>query len=103
MTKEEELLRKLRGHLAHASQMEPYKVFTDENLNELLKVKPKTLDELKGIKGFPEKGARVSKYGQSIVDIFNKANSISGFDVSLDKEGEPVSKTLTTKKLSFGR
>lgn len=99
---EEDLLRKLRGHLAHAKQMEPFKVFTDENLRELLKVKPKTLNELKGIKGFPENGARVSKYGQSIVDIFNKANMISGFSVSIDKEGEPVSKTLTTKKISFG-
>lgn len=100
MSNAEELLRKLRGHLAYAKQMKPYQVFTDENLEELLKVKPKTLEELKGIKGFPEDGARVNKYGQSIVDIFNKTNQIVDFNISIDKDGDAVA-TTKTKKLDL--
>lgn len=102
MNKTEELLRKLRGHLAYAKQMKPYQVFTDENLKDLLKAKPKTLGELKQIKGFPEDGARVNKYGQAIVDIFNKADKIEDFTVHIDKDGDAVATTKTKKLNLFG-
>lgn len=54
----EELLRKLRGNLAHKSQMEPFKVFNDEMLRALLKKKPRTLEEIATVKGFPKDGTR---------------------------------------------
>lgn len=69
----EEPLRKLRGSLAHKAQMEPFKVFTDEMLGELLQKKPRTLEELATVKGFPKDGARVTKYGADIIAVFNKS------------------------------
>lgn len=93
MTKHEELLRKLRGHLAYAKQVKPYVIFKDEELKLILDIKPKTLASLATIKGFPKEGKRVEKWGQSIVDIFNKADKIEDFEVKLDKSGEPVAKT----------
>ncbi|WP_394863480.1 HRDC domain-containing protein [Paraclostridium bifermentans] len=101
MTREEELLRKLRGHLAYSKQMKPYQVFNDENLNELLKVKPKTVEQLMTIKGFPEDGARVRKYGQAIVDIFVKEDKIEDFEVTIDKDGDAVAVTKTRKLSLF--
>lgn len=84
MNKEKELLQKLRGHLAYKASMEPYKVFRDTELELLLKIRPKTIEELCKIKGFPKDGARVTKYGASIIDIFNRPNMIDDFEVSDD-------------------
>lgn len=91
MTQQEELLRKLRGHLAYAKQVKPYVIFKDEELIAILDVKPKTLEELATIKGFPKEGKRLANWGQSIIDIFNKTDKIADFEVKLDKTGEPVS------------
>lgn len=84
---EEILLRKLRGHMAYKKQVEPYKIFRDAELNILLQVRPKTMEDLTKIKGFPEAGARVACCGQSILDIFNRPKDIDDFDVKLDSKG----------------
>ena len=94
MKKTEELLRKLRGHLAYKKQVKPYVIFKDTELEEILKVEPKTLDELATIKGFPRTGARVTKWGQSIVDIFNKTDEVEDFEVTVDKDGDLVVNTV---------
>ena len=78
---ERELLEKLRGHLAYKSRMEPYKVFRDVELELLLQARPKTIEALARIKGFPRDGARVTKYGKSIIDIFNRPGDIDDFEV----------------------
>lgn len=98
MSKEELLLRKLRGRLAYSKQCKPYMIFRDIELELLLKVKPKTKTELSKIKGFPSDGARVRNYGQAIIDIFNKADRIDDFKIDLNSEGEPTAQAL--QKLS---
>lgn len=100
MGKIEILLKKLRGHLAYAKQVKPYVIFKDTELADLLKVKPKTLEELSTIKGFPSTGKRVSSWGQSIIDIFTKTDKIEDFKITLDSEGDPVSETIL-KKMEF--
>lgn len=84
MASERELLQKLRGHLAYKANMEPFKVFRDQELELLLKKRPKTLEELAEIKGFPKDGARVTKYGKAIIDIFNRSEQIDDFNVRED-------------------
>lgn len=93
MSKQEELLRKLRGHLAYAKQVKPYVIFKDEELVAILEKQPKSLDELSTIKGFPRDGKRVEKWGQSIVDIFTQTEKVEDFELKMDSEGEPVAKT----------
>lgn len=99
MSKEELLLRKLRGRLAYSKQCKPYMIFRDVELTLLLNTKPKTKSELEKIKGFPSDGARVKNYGQAIVDIFNKADKIEDFKIDLNSEGEPTASAL--QKLSI--
>jgi len=94
MEKTEELLRKLRGHLAYKKQVKPYVIFKDAELVDILKVEPRTLDELATIKGFPRQGARVTKWGQSIVDIFNKTDEVEDFEITVDKDGDLVVNTV---------
>lgn len=84
MASEKELLQKLRGHLAYKANMEPFKVFRDQELELLLKERPKTLEALAKIKGFPKDGARVTKYGNAIIDIFNRSEQIEDFKVRDD-------------------
>lgn len=101
MPNKEELLRKLRGHLAYSKQVKPYVIFKDEELEKLLKAEPKTLDELGKIKGFPREGKRVTGFGQSIVDIFTKTEQVEDFSVKLDKDGDPVSVTKLKRMSLF--
>ena len=101
MNKQEELLRKLRGHLAYAKQVKPYVIFKDEELLEILKKQPKSLDELSTIKGFPRDGKRVEKWGQSIVDIFVQTDKVDDFELKMDKDGEPIAKTKLKRMSLF--
>lgn len=65
----EEKLKKYRGRKAYQGQVEPYRIFTNEMLLDLLDKQPKTLAGLRKIKGFGEK--RVEAYGKDILDILN--------------------------------
>ena len=93
----EGLLRKLRGRLAYAKQCKPYKIFRDIELNLLLENKPKTIEELACLKGFPKDGKRVTCWGESIIKIFNKPGDLKDFAVTLDGEGFPVSVPILKK------
>lgn len=101
MTDIETALRKLRGRLAYSKQCEPYKIFRDVELNLLLSEKPRTIENLSKIKGFPKTGKRVQNYGQAIIDCFNRPESIEDFDVKLDASGEPVANTVLKKMNLF--
>lgn len=48
----------------------PYTVFSDQALDLLLKYKPKNMESLTAIKGFPAGGSRVEKYGKDIIEFF---------------------------------
>lgn len=87
MQKEEVLLRKLRGHMAYKKQVEPYRIFRDIELVELLEQRPTTMEELVAIKGFPREGARVACCGQAIIDIFTRTEEVEDFDVEVDNRG----------------
>lgn len=70
MSRERELLLDLRSKLAYEKTGSHSYSFSDDELESLLKSRPKTLDELGKIKGFPREGKRVEKFGSNIVDIF---------------------------------
>ncbi len=102
MTKQEDLLRKLRGHLAYAKGVKPYVIFKDEELNAILNKKPKTIDELSTLKGFPKDGKRIANWGQSIVDIFTQTDKIEDFNIKSGATGEPVVETKLKRMNLFG-
>lgn len=81
----------LRSKLAYSTKSQHSWSFSNDELKSLVKVKPKTLDELGVIKGFPRAGKRVEAYGSLIVDIFNGRNfsdfKVTGNDEKLEVEG----------------
>lgn len=88
-----ELLSKLRGRMAYKSNCAPYLIFSDELMEVLLEQKPKTVEELSTIKGFPKDGKRVEKWGQAIVDVFSEKD-VQDFEVEEDSEGDLVVRSV---------
>ena len=63
-------LKKLRVELAHEGNIKYLpSIFDNKSLALLVRVKPKTIDELKQVKGFREK--RIEKYGSRIIAVIN--------------------------------
>ncbi|CUU48413.1 HRDC domain-containing protein [Clostridium beijerinckii] len=62
-------LKKFRTETAKIEKIKPFMVFKDEQIDELIKVKPRTKDQLLGVKGFGE--IKVEKYGEGILNVFN--------------------------------
>lgn len=69
--REREKLIELRSEVAKENGQSTYLVFNDEEMETILDVRPKTIDELSKIKGFPKDGKRVAAYGQRLVNIFD--------------------------------
>ena len=68
MVKDE--LLKLRSDVAKSNHGATYLIFNDREMEELVKIKPKSIEELGKIKGFPINGKRVQAYGNRLVSIF---------------------------------
>lgn len=96
---EKEALLELRSELSYKTKGNHSWSFSDEELDRLLSAKPKSLDELGKLKGFPRDGKRVNAFGQQIVDIFLGKN-IKSFDVKV--EGDDVkARTVLSESHSF--
>ncbi len=67
---EEKLVEKLKTYRLEQSRMEqvkPYFIFNNQQMMDVIKYKPKTIDELLKISGFGK--VKCEKYGQSILKI----------------------------------
>ncbi|HEY8889666.1 MAG TPA: NERD domain-containing protein [Clostridium sp.] len=64
-----ELLKKYRLNTSREEGIKPYLIFNNEELDALIKSKPKTKDDLQQVKGFGPK--KIEKYGNEILEIFN--------------------------------
>lgn len=70
---ESPLYNELKEHRLNKSREEkvkPYFLYNNKELEEIIKVKPKTIDELKSIRGFGN--VKCEKYGEDIIEIINK-------------------------------
>lgn len=69
--KEAELRNKLkqfRTEISKKDKIKPYFIFNNEQMEEIIKAKLKTKEQLLAIRGFGE--IKVEKYGEGIVNIF---------------------------------
>lgn len=98
---ETELLTKLRGRLAYSKQCAPFYIFKDTEMELLLEWRPQTLEDLCKIKGFPKEGKRVQKWGKEIITVFRDTYNVEDFDVELDKDGDPVPKSILKNASAF--
>lgn len=62
-----EQLKKYRLTKAKEKNLPPYYIFNDETLNEIISIKPQTIDELLTVKGFGQK--KCEWYGNDILQI----------------------------------
>jgi|GEM_PF-58852 len=72
INKEYEIRNKLkafRTETAKREKLRPFMIFKDEQIDELIKSKPKTKEQLLKIRGFGE--IKVEKYGEEILNVFN--------------------------------
>ena len=69
---DEELFRRfkiLRKNLSNKESIRPYMVFSDTNIMDIIKISPRTIDELFSVKGLGEK--KIFKYGEAIINLIN--------------------------------
>lgn len=94
---EKQQLLELRRQVAKKSGQATYLVPNDKEIEMLLKVRPKNIEELTSIKGFPKTGKRVAAYGQAIIDIFTKGIS----SISVTGSGEDLVTRTTLRSSSI--
>lgn len=70
ITKVKDELKKYRLRRAKELKYKPYFVFNDTTLDEILKVMPKSIEELRKVPGFA--GKKIEMYGQDIINIISK-------------------------------
>lgn len=95
--REKEQLLELRRQVAKKSGQATYLVPNDKEIEMILKVRPKSMEELTSIKGFPKTGKRVAAYGQAIIDIFTKGVS----SINVTGSGEDLVTKTTLKSSSI--
>lgn len=74
-SEQRQALVNLRAQLVGSMHVQPFTIYQDATIEALLKAKPKTLEALSKVKGFPAKGKRVQGFGEAVVAIFNEAAS----------------------------
>lgn len=62
-------LKKYRYEKSKEENVKPYFLYSNAELENIIKVKPKTIEELKNIKGFGD--VKCNKYGKDIITIVN--------------------------------
>ena len=64
-------LREVRGQLAREANVPPYIVCHDRSLIDMVRLKPRTRDELKLVHGMGE--ARVTRYGAAFLGVLQQS------------------------------
>lgn len=100
MTREQQkqALIDLRGQLCGALHRQPFTIYKDETIEDLVKAQPKTLMELEKVKGFPKNGKRITGFGETIIKIFNSSDVVTP-NVVTDADGNV--KVEAVKKLNI--
>lgn len=63
-------LKEYRLNKSREEKVKPYFLYNNQELEAIIKVKPKTIEELKSIKGFGD--VKCERYGADIISIINK-------------------------------
>ncbi len=62
-SEQKQALINLRAQLVGTMHVQPFTIYQDATIEALLAAKPKTLEALSKVKGFPAKGKRVQGFG----------------------------------------
>lgn len=95
--KQEKLLNEYRSKMSKDKRIKVFKVFTSENIKDIIQAQPHSLEELSRVKGFPKDGKRIEQYGESIIEIMTRCEEIDTVEVSPGKDGAPKMKVKLLK------
>lgn len=84
--RQKELLLQLRREMIGKFKCEPFKILPDSVINEIIDKQPRTLKQLKDIKGLPADGFRVKKYGEAIISIIKNWMKIVDIELVGDND-----------------
>lgn len=98
--KQEKLLNEYRSQMSRDKHIKVFKVFTSENIKDVLDAQPHSLEELSRVKGFPKGGKRIQQYGEAIVDIITRCNEIENIHVHAATDGSPKME-MTLKQMNL--
>lgn len=99
--KQVDLLVQLRRKLTGKMHVQPFTIYNNEVIKDLVKAQPHTLEELSKVKGFPKEGKRIRGFGASVLDIFNRIDEIK--EVVVEGDGDELSvKTEIIRSTAFG-
>ncbi len=98
--KQKELLKKLRSKMQGAFHVQPFKIMSDEVIDNIVAAQPRTYADVKNVKGFPEGKFRNEKFGRAIATIIRNwdeidsielmGNTEDGFNVSIGMKKSSV-------------
>lgn len=95
MTKEQkqkQLLVLLRKKMQGVFHVQPYKIMTDETIDNIIAAQPTTYADVKDVKGFPEGKFRNEMFGRAIATIIRNYDEIDSIElIGNEKDGYNVS------------
>lgn len=84
--RQKQLLEQLRSELVGKLHTQPFTIYTDKTITDLIKAQPKTMVELSRVKGFPKDGKRIKGFGEAVLAIFSDTDRIETLQISGDEE-----------------
>lgn len=104
LQKQKELLLKLRSKMQSAYKVQPFKIMTNEVIDNILKEQPRTYMDVKAVKGFPEGQFRNEKFGRAIATIIRNWDEIDSIELmGNNEEGYNVSIGMKQSSVFGGR
>ena len=98
-SEQKQALINLRAQLVGTMHVQPFTIYQDATIEALLAAKPKTLEALSKVKGFPAKGKRVQGFGEAAVAIFNER--ASNVKTKIDFTGGQPKVEFTMQEMSI--
>lgn len=82
--KQRKLLLELRRKLVGKLHTQPFTIYNDSTIEDLLDAQPHTLEELVKVKGFPREGKRIKGFGEAVIMIFKDPTKIESIEIKGD-------------------
>ena len=86
-------LCQLRSKLCGRLHLQPFKIYTDKTVEDLILAQPKSIEELANVKGFPKDGFRIKGFGEAIIYVFNNTDKVASIDILESNDGNLEVKT----------
>jgi ATP-dependent DNA helicase RecQ len=96
-----EALRRCRREQAEAEGVPPFVIFHDATLMEMLRLRPRTLEQMASVPGVGK--AKLERYGQQFLDVLGSLNTDAGGSASHEQTGAMLLSGMTPDAVAAER